>query len=205
MLSSRVLIPIVDALRRSGRSALPILAVLMLALTSMGCAHYEVLKQSGPPSAMAGMTNLAVTYDYSQIAISDKRMSEQQWLETREKDEHRQTYLETKESANTGIVEGLNKKMGGVTVTVGEAAAGAVQATVVYEFWEEGVYAGVIAWPSKITARVVFSKDGQVIDEIRVKTEEAASMVTPAPQQRLHTCGKRLGEFTAEYILAVTQ
>jgi hypothetical protein len=204
MFSFRVLLPLFDALRQTGRSAMPILTVLMLALTSMGCAHYEVLKQSGPPSAMAGMSALAVNYDYSQIAISDKRMSEQQWLETREKDEHRQTYLETKESANTGFLEGLNKKMSGVTVTVGEAAAGAVQATVVYEFWEEGVYAAVVAWPSKITARVVFSKDGQVIDEIRVKTEEQSSMVTPAPQQRLHTCGKRLGEFTAEYVLAAT-
>jgi hypothetical protein len=181
------------------------LAVVMLALTSMACAHYEVLTQSGPPSAMAGMTSMTVSYDYSQIAISDKRMSEEQWLETREKDEHRQTYLETKESANTGIIEGMTKKMGGVTVTVGEAAAGAIHATVVYEAWEEGMYAAVVAWPSKITARVVFSKDGQVLDEIRVKTQENASIYTPAPQQRLHTCGKRLGEFTAEYILNVTQ
>jgi hypothetical protein len=187
------------------RRALPMLAVFLLALTSMACAHYEVLKQSGPPSALAGMTGLAVTYDYSSIAISDKRMSEQQWLDSREKEEHRTTYLETKESANTGVVEGLTKKMGGVTVTVGEAAAGAVQATVIFEEWEEGVYAGVVAWPSKITARVVFSKDGAVIDEIRIRTQEDASLYTPAPQQRLHTCGKRIGEYTAEYILNVTK
>ena len=151
------------------------------------------------------MTTLAVNYDYSQVAISDKRMSEQQWQETREKPEHWQTYLETKESANTGFIQGLNKKMGGVNVTVGEAPAGTIQATVVYEFWEEGMYAAVVAWPSKIVARVVFSKDGQVIDEIRVKHDEQASIYTPAPQQRLRTAGERIGQYTAEYILAVTQ
>ena len=100
------------------------LAVLMLALMSSACAHYEVLRQSGPPSGLVGMTSMTINYDYSQIAISDKRMSEQQWLDTREKDEHRQTYLETKESANTGVVEGLGKKLGGVALSVGEAPAG---------------------------------------------------------------------------------
>ncbi|HLT36019.1 MAG TPA: hypothetical protein VK034_07030 [Enhygromyxa sp.] len=187
------------------RSFLQLLAVLVFTLMSTACFHYEVLRQSGPPSALVGMTSLAVTYDYSQIAISDKRMSEQQWLDTREKDEHRQTYLETKESANVGVVEGLGNKMGGVPVGVGAAAAGAIQATVVYEEWEEGMYAGVFAWPSKITARIVFSKDGQVVDEIRVRTQENATLYTPAPQQRLHTCGKRVGEYTAEYIINVTR
>lgn len=195
-------LPLIARLRR----ALPLLAVLVLALLGTGCfAHYEVLRQSGPPSALTGVTSLTVSYDYSQIAISDKRMSEQQWLDTREKDEHRQTYLETKESANTGVVEGIGNKMGGVALSVGQAPAGAIQATVVYEEWEEGMYAGVVAWPSKITARIVFSKDGQVLDEIRIRTHEDASLYTPAPQQRLHTCGKRVGEYTAEYILNVTQ
>jgi hypothetical protein len=178
--------------------------VLVLALLSTACVqHYEVLRQSGPPSAMVGVSSLTVNYDYSQIAISDKRMSEQQWLDTREQDAHRQIYLETKESANTGFVEGLTAKMGGVTLSVGEAPAGTIQATVVYEEWEEGMYAGVVAWPSKITARIVFSRDGQVLDEIRVRTYENASLYTPAPQQRLRTCGKRVGEYTAEYILHV--
>ncbi|MFO7564172.1 MAG: hypothetical protein R6X02_16115 [Enhygromyxa sp.] len=202
MLRPPTLLPLFVALRRR---ALPMLAVLVLALVSSACAHYEVLRQSGPPSALQGVNNIAVTYDYSEIAISDKRMSEEQWLETREKDEHRNTYLETKESANTGVVEGLTKKLGGVTVTAGEAAPGGIQATIVYEEWEEGMYAGVVAWPSRITARVVFSVDGQVVDEIRIRTKEDASLYTPAPQQRLRTCGKRVGEHTAEYILNVNK
>jgi hypothetical protein len=202
MLPLRSLLPLLETLRHR---ALPLLAVLTLVLFGSACRRYEVIQQSGPPSALQGVNNIAVTYDYSQIAISDKRMSEAQWLETREKDEHRNTYLETKDSANTGVVTGLTSKLGGVTVTAGEAAPGAIQATVVYEEWEEGMYAAVVAWPSKITARIVFSIDGQVLDEIRVRTQETASIYTPAPQQRLHTCGKRLGEVTAEYILSVNK
>ena len=63
----------------------------------------------------------------------------------------------------------------------------------------------MIAWPSKITARIIFSRDGQTLDEILVNTAEDASMVTPAPQQRLHTCGKRLGGFAATYIKNATK
>lgn len=192
------------ALQRLLRRAPALLGVLALVLFSTACfKRYQVIQQSGPPSVLAGVNELYVAYDYSQIAISDKRMSEQQWLDTREKDEHRQTYLETKESANTGFVEGLQKKMAGVKLFEGQAPAGKIQATVVYEEWEEGMYAGVVAWPSKITARVEFSKDGQTLDVIRVATKEDASLATPAPQQRLHTCGQRLGMFTAEYIAAV--
>lgn len=200
MFSLRSFLPLLAPLRRR---ALPMLATLMLALLSSACVHYEVLRQT--PSALVGASSMTVNYFYTEVAISDKRMSEQQWLDTREKDEHRQTYLETKESANTGVIEGLSSKLGGVALSVGQAPPGTIQISVVYEEWEEGMYAGVFAWPSKITARVVFSKDGQVLDEIRIRTQEDASLYTPAPQQRLHTCGKRIGEWTAEYIVNVSR
>jgi len=99
----------------------------------------------------------------------------------------------------------MSSKVGGVTISAGEAAAGAVQATVIYEEWEEGMYSHFVNWPSKITARVVFTKDGQVIDEIRIKTQENATLSTAAPQGRLHTCGKRVGQYAGEYVINVTQ
>lgn len=192
-------------LHRVVQRTTPALLLLALAMTTLGCVPYAIIVQSGPPSALAGATTMAIKYDYSQVGISDKRLTEQQWLDSREKDEHRNTYLETKESANKGVAEGLSKKIAGVTFTEGDAPAGTIQATVFYTEWEEGMYAAVVAWPSKITARVVFSKDGVVVDEINIHVEEQASLYTPAPQQRLHTCGKRLGEYTAQYILDTTK
>jgi hypothetical protein len=179
--------------------------LLAIGLLATACVPpYQIIQQSGPPSALAGATAMTIDYDYSQIAISDKRMSEQQWLDTREKEEHRKTYLETKESANTGIVEGLSAKIQGVQFAIGAAASG-VQIKVIYTEWEEGVYAGVVAWPSKITARVQFLKDGTLTDEILIHVEEVASLYTPAPQQRLHTCGKKIGELAAHYIVNTTK
>lgn len=181
-----------------------LLFVLVLALSSLGCATtpYVVLVQSNP-SALQGLGAVWVQYDYSYVAISDKRMSEQDWLATREKDEHRQIYLETKDSANQGFAEGLATGLAGVQINPGQAPAGAIQITVSYIEWDEGMYAGVVAWPSKATARVIFSKDGQTMDEIEVRTAENASVFTPAPQQRLHTCGQRLGQFAAQYVRTV--
>lgn len=191
--------------RRVAPAALTSILLGLIALLGSACMPpYQIIQQSGPPSALAGATAMAVEYDYSQIAISDKRMSEQQWLDSREKDEHRKTYLETKDSANTGILEGLTAKIQGVQFSAGTAASG-IQIRIIYTEWEEGVYAGVVAWPSKITARVQFSKDGAVTDEILVHVEEAASLYTPAPQQRLHTCGKRIGELAAHYIVNTTK
>lgn len=179
--------------------------LLAIGLLATACVPpYQIIQQSGPPSALAGATAMTIDYDYSQIAISDKRMSEQQWLDTREKEEHRKTYLETKESANTGVVEGLSAKIQGVQFAIGAAASG-IQIKVIYTEWEEGVYAGVVAWPSKITARVQFLKDGTLTDEILIHVEEVASLYTPAPQQRLHTCGKKIGELAAHYIVNTTK
>jgi hypothetical protein len=191
---------------RAARHLSSLLLVVALAFVALACVpHYTVISSSGPPSALVGVNAMSVQYDYSHIKISDKQMSEDQWLETREKDEHRKTYLETKESANTGVLEGLVKGLPGVQVVTGQAPAGAIQITVTYMEWEEGMYAAVVSWPSKITARVIFSRDGQTLDEIEIRTAEDASVFTPAPQQRLHTCGQRVGQYAAEYIQAVAK
>jgi hypothetical protein len=159
--------------------------------------------RSGPPSALTGLTAVWVQYDSSYVAISDKNMTEEQWLATREKEEHRQIYLDSKNAANVGFAEGLAGGLAGVAINPGQAPAGAIQITVSYIFWEEGMYAGVVAWPSRATARVIFSRDGQTVDEIEVSTTENASVFTPAAAQRLHTCGQRLGQYAAEYVRAV--
>jgi hypothetical protein len=174
---------------------------LMLALTSLACfPHYQVVSHSGPPSALIGLQAVWVQYDSSFVAISDKRMSEEQWLASREKDGHRQNYLESKDQANYGFAEGLAMGLAGLRVNPGQAPAGAIQITVSYLEWEEGMYAGVVAWPSKATARVIFTRDGQTLDEIEVRSYENASVFTAAPQGRFHTLGQRLGQYAAEFV-----
>ena len=62
-----------------------LLLVLALGLSSLACVpHYQVIAKSGPPSALVGLGAVWVQYDYSHVAISDKRMSEEQWLASRE-------------------------------------------------------------------------------------------------------------------------
>ena len=180
-----------------------LLFVLALALTSLACfPHYQVVSHSGPPSALIGLQAVWVQYDSSFVAISDKRMSEEQWLATREKDEHRQIYLETKNSVGYGFAEGFAMGLPGVQITPGQAPPGGIQITVSYLAWEEGMYAGVVAWPSRVSARVIFGRDGQTLDEIEVGTAENASAFTAAPQPRFHTMGRRLGQYASEYVRA---
>jgi len=169
--------------------------------TTTGCfKRYTVIKQSGPPSALQGTTAMAVQFDTSNIAISKDRMSEQQWLETREKDEHRANYTDSLQAANTNFLSGLQSRLNGVALSMGQAQPGQLQITVSYTWWEEGMYAGVVAWPSEATARVMFSRDGEVLDEIEVKTKEDANLGNADPRARFRTIGTRLGQFTAQFI-----
>ncbi len=179
----------------------PLVLVAFALFTTACAAHYTVIKQSGPPSALLGVQAIAVQYDYSQIRIGNTdRMTEEQWLSSRKQESHRQTYLDTKNSANIGVVEGLTKNLNQVVVSEGQAGPGQIQVTVTYLEWEEGLYAAVIAWPSWIKARIIFSLDGQVVDEIEIQVSQDATLTTPAPTQRIHTCGQRIGTYAAEFV-----
>jgi hypothetical protein len=182
-----------NAPARAPTRKLHLLTLLAFCLL-VACGPWTVIVQSGPPSALLGMNAIGVTFDYSQIAIGGKRQSEQDWLATREKEEHRQTYLQTKAEANRGMIQGVQKKLGGVAIAEGAAPAGGVQMNIVYLEWEEGVFTAVFNVASKIKARVQFIKDGRIVDEIEVMHQEAATMYMPTPQQRLFRAGEILGE-----------
>lgn len=177
-------------------------ALFALVIATTGCFKtWTVIKSSGPPSALAGQTPMAVQFDTSSIRIGNKdQMTEQQWLETREKDDHRANYTESVQAANQHFMDGLRSRSKGVEFVEGQAPAGGIQMTVSWIKWEEGMYAAVVAWPSEATARVIFSRDGEVLDEIEVKTSEQAVMTNADPRARFRTIGKRLGGFTANFI-----
>jgi hypothetical protein len=86
---------------------------------------------------------------------------------------------------------------------MGQAPAGGIQMTVGWIKWEEGMYAAVVAWASEATARVIFTRDGEVLDEIEVKTAEQAVMTNADPRARFRAIGKRLGGFTANFLNSV--
>ena len=180
--------------------------VFALLLGTAGCFKtWTVIKQSGPPSALQGQTQMAVQFDTSNIRIGkDEQMSEQQWLESREKDEHRANYTESVAEANRMFMEGMRKKANGVVqFTEGQAEAGQIQMTVSWVFWQEGMYAAVVSWPSEATARVIFTRDGEVLDEIEVATKENAELTNADPRARFRTIGKRLGGFTWNFLNSV--
>ena len=127
----------------------PTFVLLVFALllgTSTGCfKRYTVIKSSGPPSALQGTGAMAIQFDTSNIAISKDRKSEQDWLASREKDEHRANYTESVQEANAKFLEGLQQRASGVQFSVGQAPAGEIQVTVSWIWWEEGMYAAVVS------------------------------------------------------------
>jgi hypothetical protein len=176
-----------------------------LVIATTGCFKtWTVIKSSGPPSALAGQTPIAVQFDTSHIVIGNKdQMTEQQWLDSREKDEHRANYTESVQNANAQFIEGLRQRSEGVEFVEGPAPAGSIQMTVSWIKWEEGMYAAVVAWASEATARVIFTRDGEVLDEIEVKTSEQAVLTNADPRARFRAIGKRLGGFTGNFLKSV--
>lgn len=191
----------IDPLKTALRSLRYVIPLLVLALAACG-PPYTIIKQSAP-SALTGTTAMGVNFDFSNVAISGKRMTEEQWLASRD-DNGRTTYTETKQKAADGFVRKLHEQGGGASVAAGAAPAGGVQVNVYVDFWEEGAYIGVTAWPSQIQARIQFVKDGAATDEISIQCRVDASLYAPSPHQRLNRCGEILGEFTARFMRDTT-
>ncbi|EDM76174.1 hypothetical protein PPSIR1_26978 [Plesiocystis pacifica SIR-1] len=180
--------------------------LLALVFSATGCFKtWTVIKASGPPSALQGKAQMAVQFESVNVRVGNKdQMTEQEWLDSREKDEHRDNYTDSMSEANRTFMQGLRQRADGVEFVEGQAAPGQVQMTVSWIQWEEGMWATeLVKWPSEATARVIFTLDGETLDEIEVRANQETSMTTADPRARFRTIGKRLGGYTWSFLKSV--
>ena len=174
----------------------PLMLALALALgwsaatTAAGCGSWTVIKQSGPPSALTGITALQVGFDASEAMFGDQTLAE-----------HRAAAGEASDdllpAMNRQLVRGFGEVAPEVPVSEGDAQP---QLVVKYLQLVAG-RGGPFGKPSILKARLLWSVSGAVTDEIEAEVMVTPSEYRPSAGKRLVMAAFDLGKVAAEYFL----
>lgn len=169
------------------------LAVSAAAVAPVACSPYTVVQQSGPPSALKGITSLTVGFDWSQVRVLDK--SEAEYLAEKSAEEQAD-FAKIKQETDAAILEGLRDR-GLQVAAAGEAPP---DLTVQYVHVQTGIYTPVYSLPSKVQVRLAWQKEGTVTDVIDTQATIGASLTTPSDHQRMEMAGRQVGKAAAKYV-----
>lgn len=170
--------------------------------TLAGCAPYKVLQQSGPPSALQGVSQVAVSFDWSQVQVAGK--PEAVYLAEKSAEEQADFQV-IKQETDAAVLEGMKDKGGpGVSFTAaapgGDPAAPSV--VVQYVAVTTGIYTHVVNLPTKVQTRFQWSRDGKVTDVIETRAMVSASITTPSDHQRMGMAGGMIGKAAGRFFAA---
>lgn len=168
--------------------------------TLTGCAPYTVVQQSGPPSALQGVQQITVSFDWSQVQVLGK--PEAAYLAEKTPEEQADFQV-IKQETDAAVLQGLQENGGpGVTFAAAAAADPAAPSVVVqYLEAQTGIYTYVVNLPSKVRTRFIWSRDGKVTDVIEARAMVSASVTTPSDHQRMGMVGRLLGKAAGKFVV----
>lgn len=175
-------------------------ALISASAAATACAPYSVVQQSGPPSALQGVTQVAVRFDWSQVKVLGK--SEQEYLSEKNAEEQAD-FAKIKLETDAAILQGLQDGGGGAQFTAAapDLDAAAPQVVVKYGYVQTGIYTPVYSLPSKATTRLEWSRDGKVTDVIETSSTIGASLTTPSDHQRMEMVGRNIGRAAGKFFV----
>jgi hypothetical protein len=183
-------------------------AFLLVMTTIVGCGvPWQVVKQSGPPSALKGASAIAVSFDYTGMIVGgmggDK--PEAQWVAEKSAEDanYQQTWTDLKSKWELAVTEGLAASSGvpvtrGTGTPVGSEAA---DVTIQLNNLQVGKYIVVGAKASAVQVTHTWSRGGQVVDEITTKTSVTPSMTQPSIFQHVAVMGKTTGKLGGKFFV----
>lgn len=167
----------------------------------VACSPYTVVQQSGPPSALAGVKQVQVRFDWSQVRVLGK--SEAAYLAEKNAEEQADFQV-IKQETDAAILEGLTGNVGpAVSFTTGAGPLDPAQPAVVVQYVDvqTGIYTPVFSLPSKVAARFSWGRDGNFTDIIDTNATIGASMTTPSDHQRMGMAGRLLGKAAGKFFV----
>jgi hypothetical protein len=173
-------------------------ALLTVTAADTACAPYAIVQRSGPPSALQGVGQVAVRFDWSQVSVLGK--SEQEYLSEKNAEEQAD-FAKIKLETDAAILQGLQDNGGGAqfSAATAELDAAAPQVVVKYGYVQTGIYTPVYSLPSKATTRFEWSRDGKVTDVIETSATVGASLTTPSDHQRMEMVGRNIGRAAGKF------
>jgi hypothetical protein len=191
--------PLVQGLKRSAG------LVALMAMVACG-PSWMVVKKSGPPSALATVSSVAVSFSYAGMMVGggagDK--PEAQWVSEKNVEEpgYEATWIDLKSKWEAAYMQGLAKTSPvPVTRSAGTPApAGAADLTVTLTRLQIGKYIVVAAKASIMEVTHSWALAGTVVDEIRTDYSVNPDMYHPSIFQHVNKIGNSSGAAAGKYI-----
>lgn len=159
------------------------IALVTLALLAACAPPWAVIRQSGPPSALAGAQQVSVATDFNSLMMGGLPVA--QYIASHAPEEQA-AFQEVLRATDEGFrAELANRLMVPTVAAMAPPQPGEVRVTARFVFMEQGKYAFIYKQPSELTTRLVWSVGGVEVDEIETYVRVTAEINRPAIIQRL--------------------
>jgi hypothetical protein len=178
-------------MRLSASHAVKQLSALVALLLMSGCGPaWKVIRASGPPSALAGASEVAVAFDYSKMVVEGR--TEAAWVaeKTAEDAKYESTWADLKGRFEAAVLEGVRANFPKAQLAKGgESLVMQIQP----EIFKMGKFIPYVLPPTKIDARIVFLSGGNATDEIQLMRSYSPSLVQPSVFNHIGPVGQAIG------------
>lgn len=166
-------------------------------LLVVGCGvPWAVTVQSGPPSAIAGATQITYASEFSQLIMDGQPAAEL----LAQQDPNEQANIQ--QALQEMDQEFINNFASRANVTVTPATAppqeGEIRMTGLYTYVDRGAR-GPIGRSTVVTMRYSFSVSGQVVDEAEMSRSMKPSLTRSSIARRMRAVAGQLGSYGAKY------
>jgi hypothetical protein len=166
-------------------------AVLFVGLFS-GCGPaWKVVRVSGPPSALAGQTDVAIAFDYSQMYVEGRTEADWVNVKTAEDAKYPTTWADLKGRFEAAVVEGMRVQFPSAH-PVQAGANGVVMVVQVHSF-KLGKFIPFALPPTGMEASLIFQVGGQATDEISLVRSYPSSITQPSVFNHIPYVGNAFG------------
>lgn len=166
-------------------------AALFVGLFS-GCGPaWKVVRVSGPPSALAGQTDVAVAFDYSQMYVENR--TEADWVSTKTAEDanYPSTWADLKGRFEGAVMEGVRHQF--PAAHPAGSAPSQVVMVVQPKTFKLGKFIPFAMPPTVITTSIIFQVGGQPTDEILLTRSYQPSITQPSVFNHIPWVGDAIG------------
>lgn len=165
-------------------------AVLLGVFSGCGPA-WKVVRVSGPPSALAGATDLAVAFDYGQMVVEGKPEADWVAAKTAEDANYPTTWADLKGKFEAAVMEGVQSQVPSAHRV--EAGVGNAVMVVQMRDFKLGKFIPFYQPPTVMNGNLVFQVGGQGGDEINLVRSYPASITQPSVFNHIGHVGRAIG------------
>jgi hypothetical protein len=188
--------------------------LLLVALAALsGCSvPWLVIKESGPPPALSGVSRVLVKFDYTGMMVGgmggDK--TEAQWVKEKSAEEegYEKTWADVKGRFESGFMEGIADTS---PIATARAAPDAVSSadtavvTVTLNNLQVGKYIPFATKASEVTVVHTWERGGALVDQIQTHSQEVPALTNPSIFQHIVGLGGASGRLSGKFLDSVQQ